>query len=329
MIAENQGTGASEGDDPFAYLYRQEGGGADDGAAAPQPGVPRRSYNQVRAVGERQYGGRQQHGGPQAGAQAAAYGSYQEPYGQGSPNAHYAAPETVPGGRAATRRQAADGPAGSGRGRGGGNRNGLLIGAVAVVAAVVIGIGSAMLFNSEDPAGSGGDQAGTAPTAGAGGGEDQKDDGDKDAGKDEKVVLPKEDAAALRLGGDAQAQSSIPGAQGRNGAYVTGMNAVGSSATWDAKVPKAGKYTVFVRYSVPGEDANSTLTVNGDPHDRPLNMKNFAHAKKGDWEKGWTNTFAWVSLKEGSNEIAISCAEGNSCNFLLDQVWLKSGWVEN
>ena len=56
MTAENNGTGPAPGgdEDPFAYLYRQEG---STGATAQQPGVPRRSYNQVRAVGERQYGG--------------------------------------------------------------------------------------------------------------------------------------------------------------------------------------------------------------------------------------------------------------------------------
>jgi hypothetical protein len=329
MTAENQGTGAPEGDDPFAYLYRQEGGGAEGGAATtPQPGVPRRSYNQVRAVGERQYGGGpQQYGGAQAPGQSA----YRE-HGQGSPSAHYAAPETVPGGRAAMRRSGAGGPGGPdgpGRGRGGGNRNGLLIGAVAVVAAVVVGIGAAMLVNGDDPADTGGTQAG--PTADPGGGQSgggEENDGNENK-DDQKVDLPDEDAAALRLGGKAAVQRTIPGAQGRNGAYVTGMNSVGSSAAWDLKVPKAGKYTVFVRYSVPGKDADSTLTVNGDPHDRPLNMKNFAGAEKDDWEKGWTNTFAWVTLKEGNNRVAISCGEGNRCGFLLDRVWLKDGWVEN
>lgn len=332
MTAENQGTGASDGDDPFAYLYRQEGGGAEDPAAtAPQPGVPRTSYNQVRAVGERQYGGgRQQYGGSPTGTQTAAYGSYQEPYGQASPSAHYAAPETMPGGRAATRRQGPGGPeapTGPGRGRGGGgNRNGLLIGAVAVVAAVVIGIGSAMLFNNEDPADTGGTQAGSTPTADAGGGGGQQDSGKQqdDAGKkkDEKAGLPKEDAAALRLGGTAQVQSTVPGAKGRNGTYVTGMNAVGSGATWDTKVKKAGSYNLYVRYSVPGADMGMSLDVNGKPHATGLNMKNFANAAEGDWAKGWTYTYATVHLDKGQNTFTISCKQGDTCNALLDQVWL-------
>ncbi|THA25805.1 hypothetical protein E4198_14845 [Streptomyces sp. RKND-216] len=325
MTAENQGTGAPEGDDPFAYLYRQEGGGAEGRAAtAPQPGVPRRSYNQVRAVGERQYGGQQTYGGQQRG-QATAF----QQHGTGSPSAHYAAPETMPGGRAAVRRQGDGSPGGpSGRGRGGrgsgGNRNGLLVVAVAVVAAVVIGIGTAMLFNSDDSGGTGNPQAGTTPTAGAGG--EEQDTGGKDEGqKDKPLDLPAEDAAALTLGGKATAANDVPGAQSRNGSYVTMPNA-GDSATWSPEVPKAGKYTVMVRYSVPGRDADSTLVVNGDPHDRPLSMKNFANAKKGDWEKGWTTSYSYVVLQEGRNDITVSCEQGNTCAFALDQVWLKPGW---
>ncbi|MGH3324801.1 MAG: hypothetical protein ACRDOV_10335, partial [Streptomyces sp.] len=60
MTAENDGTGATPaGDDPFAYLYRQQGGDGSTAPTAPQPGAPRRSYSQVHTVGERQYGGGQ------------------------------------------------------------------------------------------------------------------------------------------------------------------------------------------------------------------------------------------------------------------------------
>ncbi|MCI0383666.1 carbohydrate-binding protein, partial [Streptomyces sp. CNQ085] len=94
MTAGNNGSGTPENDDPFAYLYRSEGGtGGDAGAAAPQPGVPRTSYNHVRAVGERRYGGQQ---GQQQGPPP--HQPQQPPH---QPSAHYAAPETVPGGRAA------------------------------------------------------------------------------------------------------------------------------------------------------------------------------------------------------------------------------------
>ncbi|WP_369696753.1 hypothetical protein [Streptomyces sp. XD-27] len=129
MTAGNNGSDTPENDDPFAYLYRQEGepsGQAQQGpagAAAPrtggygypgpgtgtphQPGVPRTSYNHVRAVGERTYGqqvpsqhaqhGYGQQGAPQGSPQGYGQPGYNQP-GYGQQNAHYAAPETLPGG---------------------------------------------------------------------------------------------------------------------------------------------------------------------------------------------------------------------------------------
>lgn len=316
MTAENDGTGATpEGDDPFAYLYRGQGG---DGSTAsqPQPGAPRRSYNQVRTVGERQYGG--------------GYG--------GQPSAHYAAPETMPGGRAATRQapgpQGGDGYGGYDgegadgySGHGGRSRNGLLIGALAVVAAVVVGIGAAIYFNNDGKDGAkAGDSSGSA--AGGKGGQQNKPG---PAGKLRKgKLVSKQDAARLSLAGGAATATDVPNAQGAGGAYIGGMNAQGASATWTiGNVPKSGQYTLFVRYGVPGADANSTLSVNGTALSHPLNMSNFAHAQQGDWAKGWTKTFAWVQLKKGQNDVKISCEQGNQCNFNLDQVSLKAGKVRH
>ncbi|WP_019355154.1 hypothetical protein [Streptomyces sp. AA1529] len=348
MTAENNGTGAApEGgdDDPFAYLYRQEGG-AQQPASGQQPGVPRRSYNQVRAVGERQYGygypqqaqqPQQQgsgYGYPQQGSgygypqQQSGYGYPQQPgYGaqqpappQHQPSPHYAAPETMPGGRAAARQQ-------GGPGRGGRNRTGLLVGAIAVVAAVVIGIGAAIVFNDDGDA----DEP-QARDTGSAQQDDQgqgQDEGDKER-KDQEPAskkLPKEDAASLRLGGGATAATDVSGAKGQGGAYVGGMNQPGSSATWALKdIPEGGKYTLHVRYGVPGKDADATLTVNGKPESRPLRMKNFSGAKEGDWEHGWQNTWSNIQLQKGQNSVKISCEDGNKCEVNLDQVWLTKGW---
>ncbi|NLU68066.1 CBM35 domain-containing protein [Streptomyces sp. HNM0574] len=303
MTAENRGT-APEGDDPFAHLYRQEGGGP----AASQPGVPRRSYNQVRTVGERQYGGQQAHS-------TAGYPT------AGQSSAHYAAPETVPGGRAAAR-QAQGGHGGAARGRRG---NGLLIGAIAVVAAVVVGIGSAVFFNSDDGNAAGTDQAGSgssagAGDAGAGGGEQEPGDGEKQQAKQQD--LPKQDAATLRLDGGTSVAKDVKGAQGKGGTYVAGLNAVGAKVTWNVKAPEAGKYKLKVRYGIPGEDANATLVVNGQANPQPLGMKNFIGSPKGDWEKGWQTTWAPVTLDKGANNIALVCGHGNKCNANLDQLWL-------
>ncbi|MGW7515113.1 carbohydrate-binding protein [Streptomyces sp. NPDC054796] len=324
MTAENNGTGETpdQGDDPFAHLYRQEGG---NGSTVPQSGaqrgVPRRSYNQVRTVGERQYGGQQ-----------AAYGQQQSAYGQQQPSAHYAAPETVPGGRAATRQSQhhaggnghgnGGGHGDGGYGRGGRSRNGLLIGAIAVVAAVVIGIGAAIVFNSDDE--STGDQAGgSTPSASAdGGGQGEQDEAD-DGKQQQNSGLPQQDAASLRLEGGAAPAKDTKGAEADGGTYVAGFNQVGAKAVWTVKAPKAGDYRLYVRYGIPGEDANATVSVNGKANAQPLGMKNFIGSPKGNWEKGWQTTWAPVTLTKGENTVEIACAEGNQCNAYLDQVSLK------
>lgn len=149
MTAGNNGASTPEDDDPFGYLYED---GQASGAQSPrqggygypgpvsQPGVPRTSYNQVRTVGERQYGQQVPQQQPYGGQQQAQYGG---------PNAQYAAPETYPGGG-----PTAHVPVQGGRGRSGGpgsggpNTKGLLIGAIAVVAVVLVGIGVAMITNN-------------------------------------------------------------------------------------------------------------------------------------------------------------------------------------
>ncbi|MBO8194356.1 hypothetical protein ITI46_22215 [Streptomyces oryzae] len=339
MTAENNGTGAApEGgeEDPFAYLYRQEGDGQQSAAPVQQPGVPRRSFNQVRAVGERQYGygypQQQQRSGYGYPQQQSGYGYPQQQSGYGypqqpappesQPSAHYAAPETMPGGRAAARQQGVPG----GNGRGGRNRTGLLVGAIAVVAAVVLGIGAAIFFNDDSSA--------EEPQAGDTGGNSQQDDqgqgGNDNSGnggnkhkRPAPKALPKEDAAGLNLAG-ATVAKQVPGAQSRGGAYVD-MNQPGAAATWEMKnLPAGGKYTLHVRYGVPGKDTEANLTVNGNPESRPLRLKNFSHAKEGDWENGWTNSWSNIQLHKGQNSIRIACDSG--CEANLDKVWLTRGW---
>ncbi|BDM72886.1 hypothetical protein HEK616_63730 [Streptomyces nigrescens] len=301
MTAGNNGADTPENDDPFAYLYRAEGGeggapgSAGAGGAARQPGVPRTSYNQVRAVGQRQYG-----------QQA------QQPVTYGQPNATYAAPETLPGGDR-TRPVPAPGRGAEPEPR---RRNGLLIGAVAVVAVVCIGIGVAMLTNN------GGDtkdaNAGKpGPTAG-----DTVKPSEPPNSKPKPGELPKEDAGSLRLDGGATTAKDVPGARSAGGTYIGGMNTPGASATWSVDVDTAGKYKLWVGYGVPGKDANLTLNVNGTAIPRPVNMENFAHAPEGAWDKGWTKTWSYVQLNKGTNTVKLSCESGNQCDVNLDQVWL-------
>ncbi|MGW2701090.1 carbohydrate-binding protein [Streptomyces sp. NPDC001340] len=291
-----------EDDDPFGYLY------ADGQARGAQPpsggyGYPN-SVSRVRSVGERTYGGQQaQSGVPQQ----------QGTYGQ--PNAHYQAPETLPGG-APTSSRPAPAPA-----RGGPNTKGLLIGAIAVVAAVVIGISIAMLNDNGDDNKSG-NQAGASPTQSQT--SKPSPSGSSSAAPGE---LPKSDANALQLAGGAAKASDLKGAQAAGGVYVGGLNTVGSSVTWTFNnVPEQGRYTIFARFNNPGEDQEMSLTINGKPFGDKLNLGNFTH--KSDPLEAWTETYSWLTLNKGPNTISISCQPGDKCNVLLDQVWLKKGWVK-
>lgn len=341
MTAGNNGASKPEDDDPFGYLYADgqaagaqppgQGGYGYPGPAA-QPGVPRTSYNQVRTVGERQYGQVPPQGTygqqapPQYGQQNQQYGQNQQQYGQ--PNAQYAAPETYPGG-APTAQSGSVGygggrGSGSGPGRGGPNTKALLIAAVAVVAVVLIGIGAALM--------TGDDSDGKKDEAGSSAGPADEVQESPKPEKSEKpsqkpVDLPEQDAATLTLGGTASLDNTVKGAKSANGQYIS-LNEVGRSATWTVDVPTSGPYTLYVTYGVPGKDAKTSLTVN-DEDPRSINMKNFAQAAEGDLEKGWTNTYAYVQLEKGSNTLMLSCNEGDSCDANLDQLSLKSGHVKN
>ncbi|KOG33963.1 CBM35 domain-containing protein [Streptomyces resistomycificus] len=318
MTAGNNGASTPEDDDPFGYLYEDgQANGAQPPSGGGGYGYPG-SVNRVRAVGQRQYG-------QQAPAAATApYGQVPQqqgaaPYGQ--TNAHYAAPETFPGGPPTSRQQSYGGDGG----RRGPNTKGLLIGAIAVVAAVVIGIGVAMMGGDDDK-GADDSEAATTPTTSQSA-EPSPSNSNSEASQDN---LPTIDAKALALGGTAATASDVKGAKADGGVYVTGFNQVGASVTWTVNgIPKSGKYTVYVGYSVPGKDQNATLTVNGTASTTPVDLKNWTGAKEGDFEKGWTKTYNYVQLNKGTNTIKVSCEQGNQCDALLDQMWLVKGWVKS
>ncbi|MGW0766807.1 carbohydrate-binding protein [Streptomyces sp. NPDC002676] len=306
MTPGDNGAGTPEDDDPFGYLY------ADGQARGAQPpsggyGYPN-SVSRVRAVGERQYG--QQQTAPYGQPSVPQQGAY------GQPNAHYQAPETLPGGGSAGSRPAPPAP-----GRRGPNTNGLLIGAMAVVAAVVIGIGAAMIGgNSGDKKDNG---ANPPPAQSQAASPSAPNSASANPGE-----LPKADAQALQQAGGATKASDVTGAKAAGGVYVGGLNAVGSSVTWTINdVPEAGAYTLFVNYSAV-EDQSMTVTVNGKEFGSKLGLGNYAHVADGDFAKGWTTTYVWPTLNKGSNTISISCQAGDKCNVLLDQVWLKKGQVK-
>ncbi|MFE0471965.1 MULTISPECIES: carbohydrate-binding protein [unclassified Streptomyces] len=318
MTPGNNGASTPEDDDPFGYLYAD---GQANGAQPPSGGYGYpNSVNRVRTVGTRQYG--QQ-------PQQAPYGQVPQQQGAyGQPSAHYAAPETLPGGAPTTQTAMASGGHGGHGGRGGRgpNTKGLLIGAIAVVAAVVIGIGVAMVGGDKDKGESDG-ASGTTPTQSE---ESKPSPSATKADGGSEADLPTIDAKALRLGGGAALAQDVQGAQSDGGIYVGNLNQPGSSVTWTVNgVPKDGVYTVFARYSTVDEDQKMTLTVNGKPFGSKLNMGNFTGAKGGDFAKGWTETYAWPTLNKGTNTITVSCEAGDKCNVLLDQLRLKAGQVKD
>jgi hypothetical protein len=330
MTPGNNGANTPEDDDPFGYLYEdgqaagatppgQGGGYGYPGPGGAQPGVPRTSYNQVRAVGDRRYGGAQT-APPAAGPQG--YGQPQGPgYGQ----------QPAPGyGQQIPQQQPPYGGQGQGPGPGNGrsrgpNTKGLLIGAIAVVAVVGIGIGIA-LSNDDNTAGQSAGANGTSqsqsadpstsPSAEASTGEDQVSSG---------ATLPaEEDVKKLALSGGATAENSVSGATSSDGSYVK-LGAVGAAASWTLDVPSTGTYTLTVRYSVPGQDAGATLTVNGKVRGDGIKLKNHANAEQGDYAKGWTYTYNYLDLNKGTNALKISCEDGDQCDALLAKVELTAG----
>ncbi|MET9873892.1 carbohydrate-binding protein [Actinacidiphila glaucinigra] len=322
MTAGDNGAPEPGSDDPFAYLYRQDGEEPGQAATA-QPGVPRTSYNQVQRVGERrpQQPQQSQQGGYGYPQQQAGYGQQPPAYGQPQPQQaqHAQATQQFPQGPGGPSGPA--GPAGGGSRRastprpGGPNSKGLLIGAVAVVAAVAIGIGVAMAGGDDDNP-----EAGSTPTPTAssdGGKGDNSGEPTAPASATKTGVV---DAATLVKAGGARIGSQYKGTLAAGGKYVENMNAVGASVTWKVDVPKDGSYDFWIRYGNAEKDsASATIVVNGSPQSYKPDLKNWG--KEGDWNH-WYRSYATLDLKQGSNTLALTCGQGDACHFNLDQLAL-------
>ncbi|UQX02269.1 CBM35 domain-containing protein [Streptomyces sp. RerS4] len=330
------GANQPEDDDPFGYLYADgqaagatppgQGGGygypgpAGGGQPGVQPGVPRTSYNQVRTVGERTYGGQRGAVPPQ---QPPAYqAQYQAPEalqagGYGVPQQQQYAAPTAP----------ARGGGHGGRGGGGSSRKGMLIAAVAVVGAIAVGISAAVIFGDKGDKKGGKDQASSQSQQPVAPKQNPASPQNSASPEASQTPLPKGEAAGagMALTGGALLQNSVQGSKSSGGQYVGNFNQTGAALTWTADVPESGEYTLFVNYAVPGKDAKVTLTVNGQSPTQSLNLANFAKAEAGVWDKGWTRTFAWINLKKGTNTMKISCEAGNQCEAIFDQLRLGAG----
>ena len=308
MSAGNTGPGTpDEGDDPFAYLYRPEGGQA--------PQAPRQpSVNRVRPVGERTLGG-QQGGYGYPPRQGGGYG-YPPQQGYRQPDAHYAAPENQPGGvppyGPPDRRREPE-P----------RRNGLLIGAIAVVLAVGLGVGAAIAFSkgSTDEA----NEAAT-PTATATedpGGEDGADGSSPSAspGEDEEEAEPPAtgDLHELALANGAAVEDSIGGARSADGSYIAVQGRPHASITWTFEMPEAGTYRFWTGYATTTDGQSMSFSVNGEPRQDPVDMKDYATGSD-EMDTSWVRTYNLVDLREGENTIQLTCT--SSCDVNIDAFWI-------
>jgi hypothetical protein len=327
MTAGNNGTPEPGDDDPFGYLYRGEG----DETAAPaadRPGVPRTSYHQVSRVGERRQA--PQHGGgygypqqqQQQQQQQPQYGQQQQQpqYGQTQPQAQYGQQQgqsygQQPYGQQQSQSYGAEPPQRSGHGGSGGgsNRRGLMFGAIAVVVVVAIGIVIAVV---SDGGGKGDKTAGGTGTSPA----PTQPGPSNTAPADPNAKLPQQFAATLALTGGAKTDNNHQGAKGPNGVFVDGMSTPGATATWSAQVPKAGTYTLWVRYAnAQPDDAKTTVMVNGKPMAFKMNLKDYG--TPGNWDQ-WFTSFVSVDLQQGTNSIALTCGSGDVCHYNLDRFGL-------
>ncbi|MGK5533216.1 carbohydrate-binding protein [Streptomyces sp. URMC 129] len=303
MSAGTSGRGTpEESDDPFAYLYRPEG---DEPPAQAHQAMRQPSYNQVRPVGERTYGGRQ---------------GYRQPQAPPQPDARYAAPETqtsgMPpyrGGGPGDRRRAPD-PADQ-------RRNGLLIGAIAVVLAVVLGVGAAILFSGEENQAGGGDPT-SEPTGNADNEPDDEEPTDPPSdGPTDPAELPVADLTQLQFGGGAGLESTFTGARSESGSYIAVQNRQGATVTWTFDFQgDPGQYYFFTGYSTVTDGQGMGFSVNGTPRTDPVNMEDFMDTSDV-FDESWVRTYNLVDLVQGTNTITLTC--DRPCDVAIDQLWIS------
>ncbi|WP_377270657.1 carbohydrate-binding protein [Peterkaempfera sp. SMS 1(5)a] len=299
--------GVPEDDDPFAYLYRPAGGdaggpGVDSGAptAVQQPGVPRTSYTQPTQVGRAQYGQRppaQPGYGPTVPPQQAPYAQHSRPQ---------SGAEEYPGhgGRAASR----------GAGGRGSSSRAVIFGAVAVVAAIAIGVSVAFMGGDKKDVKTG--AAGSSSGATTGSSSDSSAS-PSDSAPPSAAATPVADVSSLQVQNGAEA-TGVEGTKSSDGKYVTLQQ--GTTLTWNITAPSAGPMAFWVHYDNPAADARATVTVNGKPHPNGINLKNYAGSN--DPAKAWVSSYVWPTFKAGPNTVVLTCDNPACAGLLVDRVAL-------
>ncbi|MGF1432266.1 hypothetical protein [Kitasatospora sp. LaBMicrA B282] len=300
-------------DDPFAYLYRSEGG---DGEGAPgrAPGVPRTPYTRPMEVGRAQYGAPPQHQGP----------GYRPPYpqqprGPYGPGAEATTQLPQPSRYAERSRPQPGEEAPRGRGKG------PVIGVVAVVAAIAIGSGIALSGNdgkkdnaappAPAPATSAG---GHSPSASAGGSSSASSAPSGSPSPGSFTGAPAFLDASAAQPQNATSATSVKGAISADGSYLTMPQ--GSSATFTVNVATAGTYSLWLHYNnSSGSPVHVAVAVNGQDHQGGTTFKSWGD---GDPTKAWSYTYIWPQFQAGSNTVTVSVPGGGPV--LLDQVAITS-----
>jgi hypothetical protein len=300
--------GVPEDDDPFAYLYRPAGGegghegaasaGSAGGAPVAQPGVPRTSYAHPTQVGRAQYG-QQRPAQPGYGPPAGGYGATVPQ--QQQPNSQYAQH---------SRPQQGDGGGGSRRAAssGGVRSRPLIIGAIAVVCAVAIGAGVALMNNGDKKANSANPSVTSQPT------DSGSDSASPSATAPPADSKPVADASALQVQNGVKG-TGIKGAGSSDGSYVTLQQGTGIS--WTLQVPAGGMYKLWVHYSNPGGDGRAAFIVNGKPHASGINLKNYSG--QNDPAHAWVSSYVTPNMQAGANTVTLSCDNASCQGLLVDR----------
>ncbi|MYW06555.1 CBM35 domain-containing protein [Streptomyces sp. SID3343] len=198
------------------------------------------------------------------------------------------------------------------RGGGSGGRGAVIGATVAIL--VVIGVIAAVLLTKSD--GDKKEKETVAPTpsgqtAAAPAQPDKPTSAPSTASDGKLVTVEAEDASPS---GGAAPVGAVPNSTGSG---MLNMEAPGSTVTVKVNAPKAGVYYLsvkFVNAAAKGDTQNLSIVVNG------TDTKNKAKLKSYGTPNSTTGTWNKVTLKEGANDVALTCGAGDSCKVALDSI---------
>ncbi|MYS82837.1 hypothetical protein [Embleya scabrispora] len=200
-------------------------------------------------------------------------------------------------------------------GSGGGGRGAMIGAAVAIVLVIAVIAGVLLMRGNDDK-----DKKASPTTPGAGrttaapSQTPPPSSAPSTAAGGKFAVQEAEDASPS---GGAVAVAGVPNSTGSG---MIDMQAPGSTVTVKLTAPKAGSYYLAVRYvnAGPKDDIQSlSIMVNGTDSKKKSNLKSWGtpNSVTGTWNN--------VTLVDGTNEVALTCAAGDKCKVALDQIWLS------